>query len=448
MAISFLHSYINPAHEERARDLIARLLPHVAVTISSEVCREIREYERTSTVVANAYVLPMMDRYLARMQEGLHRIGASCPLLLMMSSGGICTVETARRFPVRLVESGPAGGAILARHVAARGGYDRAISFDMGGTTAKITLIDDYHAAAVAAFRGRARLSLRQGQRLSRAHPGDRHGGDRRRRRFHRARRSAAAHRRGARQRGCRSRARLLCARRHAADGDRCRCRARPHRPDALRRRQDRARSRAGAAGGDRDDRRAAVDAGAGGGARHRRDRRRDDGERGPRARGGERQGDVGPHADRVRRRGAAACRAAGAEARHSPRGRAAGCRRRFRTRLPRCADRVRGRAHAAGAARCAGADHDRRAVRRDARGGGSGGAAWRAAGSAGRDAHRLHALSRPGARGRGAAARRRAGSRRTARGVRCDVYTRVWPRHSAPGSRGGDLDAVARRTA
>lgn len=144
IAISFLHSYINPAHEERARDVIARLLPHLAVSISSEVCREIREYERTSTVVANSYVLPMMDRYLARMQDGLRQIGVTCPLLLMMSSGGICTVQTARRFPVRLVESGPAGGAILARHVAARGGYDRAISFDMGGTTAKITLIDDY----------------------------------------------------------------------------------------------------------------------------------------------------------------------------------------------------------------------------------------------------------------------------------------------------------------
>ena len=144
LAISFLHSYINPAHEERARDHLARMLPDLAITISSEVCREIREYERTSTVVANAYVLPMMDRYLSRMQDGLHRIGVNCPLLLMMSSGGICTVDTARRFPVRLVESGPAGGAILARHVAARGGHDRAISFDMGGTTAKITLIDDY----------------------------------------------------------------------------------------------------------------------------------------------------------------------------------------------------------------------------------------------------------------------------------------------------------------
>jgi len=143
-AISFLHSYINPAHEERARALLTRALPNLSISVSSEVCREIREYERTSTVVANAYVLPMMDGYLARMQDGLRQIGADCPLLLMMSSGGICTLETARRFPVRLVESGPAGGAILARHIAARGGYERAISFDMGGTTAKLTLLDDY----------------------------------------------------------------------------------------------------------------------------------------------------------------------------------------------------------------------------------------------------------------------------------------------------------------
>jgi len=144
VAISFLHSYINPAHEERARARIAAALPNVAITISSEVCREIREYERTSTTVANAYVLPLMARYIARMQDGLRGLGATCPLLMMMSSGGVCTVETARRYPVRLVESGPAGGAILARNIAARGGHDRALSFDMGGTTAKITLIDDF----------------------------------------------------------------------------------------------------------------------------------------------------------------------------------------------------------------------------------------------------------------------------------------------------------------
>ena len=144
LAISFLHSYVNPAHEERARDLLAAAMPGLAITLSSEVCREIREYERTSTTVANAYVLPLMASYIGRMRAGLAGIGVTCPLLLMMSSGGVCTVETAMRFPVRLVESGPAGGVILARRIAALGGYDRALSFDMGGTTAKITLIDDF----------------------------------------------------------------------------------------------------------------------------------------------------------------------------------------------------------------------------------------------------------------------------------------------------------------
>ncbi len=143
-AISFLHSYVNPSHEQRAGTLLAAALPELAITLSSEVCREIREYERSSTTVANAYVLPLMSRYLGRMRDGLEAIGVTCPLLLMMSSGGICTVETATRFPVRLVESGPAGGVILARRIAALGGYDRALSFDMGGTTAKITLIDDF----------------------------------------------------------------------------------------------------------------------------------------------------------------------------------------------------------------------------------------------------------------------------------------------------------------
>jgi N-methylhydantoinase A len=144
LAISFLHSYVNPAHEERARALLTAAMPELAITLSSEVCREIREYERTSTTVANAYVLPLIGSYLGRMRDGLASIGVACPLLLMMSSGGICTVETATRFPVRLVESGPAGGVILAQRIAAVGGYDRALSFDMGGTTAKITLIDDY----------------------------------------------------------------------------------------------------------------------------------------------------------------------------------------------------------------------------------------------------------------------------------------------------------------
>jgi N-methylhydantoinase A len=143
LAICFLHSYMNADHERRARDLITNILPNVAITISSEVCPEIREYERMSTACANAYVQPMMARYLGKLELGLAGIGLTSPLLLMMSSGGITTVETASRQPIRLVESGPAGGAILARNVAAQNGLDRVLSFDMGGTTAKITLIDD-----------------------------------------------------------------------------------------------------------------------------------------------------------------------------------------------------------------------------------------------------------------------------------------------------------------
>ncbi|WP_198377005.1 hydantoinase/oxoprolinase family protein [Neoroseomonas rubea] len=143
LAISFLHAYQNPAHEARAREILARHLPPEAICLSSEVCPEIREYERTSTTVANAYVLPLMERYLGRLEDGLRALGAAAPLLLMMSSGGITTVGTARRFPIRLVESGPAGGAILAQILASENGIDRALAFDMGGTTAKITLIDD-----------------------------------------------------------------------------------------------------------------------------------------------------------------------------------------------------------------------------------------------------------------------------------------------------------------
>ncbi|NBS42138.1 MAG: hydantoinase/oxoprolinase family protein [Acetobacteraceae bacterium] len=143
IAVCFLHSYQNDVHEQRAREILSRYFTPDVIAISSEVCPEIREYERTSTTVANAYVLPLMERYLRRLEDGLKRLGSDAPLLLIMSSGGITTVETARRFPIRLVESGPAGGAILAQMIAAQNGITRALSFDMGGTTAKITLIDD-----------------------------------------------------------------------------------------------------------------------------------------------------------------------------------------------------------------------------------------------------------------------------------------------------------------
>ncbi|MBI2738026.1 MAG: hydantoinase/oxoprolinase family protein [Rhodospirillales bacterium] len=143
VAVCFLHSFTNEAHERRAGAILAEELPGVAISLSCEVCPEIREYERTSTTIANAYVLPRMAGYLGELEANLRKEGIAGPLLLMMSSGGITTVETARRFPVRLVESGPAGGAILALTVAAENGLDKAVAFDMGGTTAKLTLLDD-----------------------------------------------------------------------------------------------------------------------------------------------------------------------------------------------------------------------------------------------------------------------------------------------------------------
>jgi len=143
VAVCFLHSFTYEAHERRTGAILAEELPGVAISLSCEVCPEIREYERTSTTIANAYVLPRMAGYLGQLEADLEKEGIAGPLLLMMSSGGITTVDTARRFPVRLVESGPAGGAILARTVAAENDARRAVAFDMGGTTAKLTLLDD-----------------------------------------------------------------------------------------------------------------------------------------------------------------------------------------------------------------------------------------------------------------------------------------------------------------
>ena len=143
IAISFFHSYANSSHEQRARELLLSLLPELAVTLSCEVCPEIREYERTTTAIANAYVQPLMASYLERLESGLLGAGFGCPTLLMTSGGGLTTVANARKFPIRLVESGPAGGAVFAASLARQMGLAKAISFDMGGTTAKICLLQD-----------------------------------------------------------------------------------------------------------------------------------------------------------------------------------------------------------------------------------------------------------------------------------------------------------------
>ncbi|MAK17029.1 MAG: methylhydantoinase [SAR116 cluster bacterium] len=143
VAVGLLHAYANPAHEQRVAAILATVMPELSISLSSDVCPEIREYERQSTTVANAYVRPMIAGYLADLESRLADAGLRCPCLLMTSGGSLVTIETASRFPIRLVESGPAGGAILAAHMARQLGEDRLISFDMGGTTAKICLIDD-----------------------------------------------------------------------------------------------------------------------------------------------------------------------------------------------------------------------------------------------------------------------------------------------------------------
>ncbi len=143
IAVGLLHSYLNPAHERLIRDVLQERLPGISVSLSSDVSPQMREYERFNTTCANAYVKPMMESYLGRLRARLAEAGAACPIFLMHSGGGIMSLESAAQFPVRLVESGPAGGAIYAADVARRHGLDRVLSFDMGGTTAKICLIRD-----------------------------------------------------------------------------------------------------------------------------------------------------------------------------------------------------------------------------------------------------------------------------------------------------------------
>ncbi|WP_420858303.1 hydantoinase/oxoprolinase family protein [Marivivens marinus] len=141
VAVGLLHSYVNDAHERMVAEVLAEKLPGVMVSLSSQVSPQMREYERFNTTIANAYIKPLMKSYLGRLKGRLAAEGADCPVFLMHSGGGIIDIDTAADFPVRLVESGPAGGAVFAADIAARHGLDKVLSFDMGGTTAKICLI-------------------------------------------------------------------------------------------------------------------------------------------------------------------------------------------------------------------------------------------------------------------------------------------------------------------
>ena len=151
VAIGFIHAYMNPAHEQRAREIVSTKIK-LPISISSEVSPQMREFERFNTVCANAYVRPQMADYLTRLQVRLKEMGAGCPVFMIHSGGGLISVETASKFPVRLVESGPAGGAIFAADVAQRFGLKKVVSYDMGGTTAKICLIENFQPKTARTF--------------------------------------------------------------------------------------------------------------------------------------------------------------------------------------------------------------------------------------------------------------------------------------------------------
>ena len=143
VAICLLHSFRNPQHERRLREILRREAPDVVVCISSDVMPEIGEYERTSTTVCNAYVLPVFEKYLKRLTEGLRGHGVTKDLYLMLSDGGTVHESTAAAYPVRLVQSGPAGGVQAIIAIGAAAGERNLLCFDMGGTTAKACLVDD-----------------------------------------------------------------------------------------------------------------------------------------------------------------------------------------------------------------------------------------------------------------------------------------------------------------
>ena len=143
IGICLLHAYANPTHEEQLGKILRERLPGAAITLSSELVPEIREYERTSTTLANVYVQDLAERYLSRLRRRLDDENVAGKLFIMQSNGGVCEVDTGARFPVRLIESGPAGGALAAAHYGARLGHKDLLSFDMGGTTAKACVIAD-----------------------------------------------------------------------------------------------------------------------------------------------------------------------------------------------------------------------------------------------------------------------------------------------------------------
>lgn len=143
IAVCLLHAYRNPINERKLKEIIARVAPGLPVSLSSEVAPEIREYERASTVAINAYVTPIVEPYLRALRNEMQKVGVNGSLLIMQSNGGTAVAETASKFPVRLLESGPAAGAIGAAYIARAINDSHVLFFDMGGTTAKAFIVDD-----------------------------------------------------------------------------------------------------------------------------------------------------------------------------------------------------------------------------------------------------------------------------------------------------------------
>ena len=166
IGIGFLHSYGNPKNENDLKEFLLKYLPDVEVSISSDVCPEIREYERFTTTVVNSYIKPLISTYLKKLDTELRQKGFNCPLLLMTSGGTLTNVINACNNPVRLVESGPAGGAILATSIAEDLKLDKVISFDMGGTTAKITIIENQKAIKAREFEVDRKARFKKGSGL------------------------------------------------------------------------------------------------------------------------------------------------------------------------------------------------------------------------------------------------------------------------------------------
>lgn len=152
VAVCLLHSYANPVHERRIEEILLEEAPDMLVSLSSDVSPVYREFERASTTTMNAYVMPGVARYVENLDAELRRLGATAPMLIMQSNGGVATSDLVKRFPIRIIESGPAAGALTAARFAPAAGTDKLLSFDMGGTTAKLCLVEGGRPALTSQF--------------------------------------------------------------------------------------------------------------------------------------------------------------------------------------------------------------------------------------------------------------------------------------------------------